>query len=220
MTYLLLIRHAQSNNNAQPEHLRIPDPGLTDLGQQQALRAAQWLDQRSITHMYASPFLRALLTAEPIAKQLKLPVTIRADIFEQGGCYRGHLPGQEIGQPGMSREEIRVRFPAWLIDEKIGASGWWSSRPYETHEQARQRAKLVATWLTQEISSQPGCHAIVTHGDFKQLLVGELLSDQRGIRQWGPIHNTSISKFVFKNGRWTLDWYNSAHHLSPDLITL
>ncbi len=219
MTQLLLIRHAQSNNNANPEHLRIPDPGLTDLGIEQANCAARWLERRNVTHLYASPFLRAMLTVEPISKQLRLPVTIRADIFEQGGCYQGHVPGEEVGQPGMSGEQIRERFPGWQVDMAISSSGWWASRPYESFIQAQQRARSVVEWFNSELAVIPGCHAIVTHGDFKHLLVSELLAKSRGVREWGPIHNTSISRFAFNDGTWQLDWFNSAHHLPHHLIT-
>ena len=37
---LFLIRHAQSENNAKPDHLRIEDPGLTELGQRPTLDLA------------------------------------------------------------------------------------------------------------------------------------------------------------------------------------
>lgn len=220
MTHLLLIRHAQSKNNANPESLRTPDPGLTELGIQQAECVAKWLQQTEVTRLYSSPFLRALLTAEPIAKQLGLPVTIRADIFEQGGCYQGHVPGEEIGQPGMSKSQIRDRFPGWHVDESITEKGWWASRPYESFDQAQLRARSVMQWLKREVAAEPGCHALVTHGDFKHLLVSELLAQSQSNQKLGAIHNTSISKFVFTDGNWELDWYNSAHHLPVHLLTL
>jgi 2,3-bisphosphoglycerate-dependent phosphoglycerate mutase len=220
MTELLLIRHAQSLNNAKPEHQRVPDPGLTELGHKQADCVARWLRQNPITRLYSSPFLRALLTVEAIANETGLPVHVRADVFEQGGCYRGHLPGEEIGQPGMSRTQILARFPDWPIDDRIGELGWWQCRPYESWEQAMARARSVVAWLSADLSQVEGCHAIVTHGDFKMLLVQELLTNSTNARIGRPFHNTSVTRFLLKQGRWELDWYNSAQHLPVELLTL
>ena len=51
---LYLVRHAQSSNNAQPEHLRVPDPGITEIGEQQAICLADWLDASSFVHLATS----------------------------------------------------------------------------------------------------------------------------------------------------------------------
>ena len=220
MTKLLLIRHAQSLNNAKPEHLRIPDPGLTDLGHEQAKRAASWLARWEVTQLYSSPFLRALQTVAPISRQLGMSVNIRADIFEQGGCYQGHLPGEEKGEPGMTRSEILRHYPAWDVDGEISDEGWWKSRPFETWEQATVRARRVASWLSATIATQDGCHAIVTHGDFKRILIYALLDDEIDERRFGPIYNTSITQFVARDGRWVLDSYNTTSHLAPNQLTL
>ena len=43
LVQLYLIRHGQSENNARPEHLRVEDAELTDLGHQQAEQLAPWI---------------------------------------------------------------------------------------------------------------------------------------------------------------------------------
>lgn len=70
---LYLVRHAQSTNNAQPESQRIPDPPLTDLGEQQAQALALAIDQLSPDHLFSSPFLRTLQTTAPVAQALGSP---------------------------------------------------------------------------------------------------------------------------------------------------
>lgn len=219
MSQIYLIRHAQSANNAQEEHLRVPDPGLTELGHCQAERTAEWLARHSITHIHTSPFLRALQTTEPIARQTGVNVSIRADIFEQGGCYRGYLPGEKIGQPGLSQCELALRHPDWRIDEDINELGWWRSRQYESLEEATVRARKVTSWINAELSKNGGWHAIVTHGDFKRLLVSELLGLPLDSLRLGPIVNAAISSFSNASGHWEMDWYNSVGHLPIDWIT-
>ncbi len=67
---LLLIRHAQSANNALPEHLRVEDPALTALGHRQAQALAVWLSTCSVNVLVASPFRRALETVEYLRREL------------------------------------------------------------------------------------------------------------------------------------------------------
>jgi 2,3-bisphosphoglycerate-dependent phosphoglycerate mutase len=46
---LLLVRHAQSANNALPTELRVHDPGLTETGNLQAEHLADWLQTLPLT---------------------------------------------------------------------------------------------------------------------------------------------------------------------------
>ena len=63
---LYLIRHAQSLNNALPEEQRVEDPGLTELGLQQADCLGKWIGTLALTKVITSPFRRALETAKRI----------------------------------------------------------------------------------------------------------------------------------------------------------
>lgn len=219
MTRLLLIRHGQSANNAQPEHLRVCDPDLTMIGVQQAHATAQHLKQFSITHLYCSPFLRALETIRPIAVAHELAVNVRPNIFEQGGCYSGYGESGKRGEPGMGFSELQKKYPDWQIDPAIAESGWWG-KDYETYEDASIRAEAVADWIVTEIAHQPGLHAMVIHADFKALLVPAILT--RGNRQieiGEPLNNVGITEFAWTTERWDLRSLNSVNHLTSDLVT-
>ena len=50
---LYLIRHGQSENNGRPEHLRVEDAELTDLGHQQAEQATAGAVANMSSHMPA-----------------------------------------------------------------------------------------------------------------------------------------------------------------------
>ena len=191
---VLLIRHGQSANNAQAEHLRVPDPALTELGIRQAAATAAWLADIRVDYVYCSPFLRALETARPIAVAKNLPVRVRADLFEQGGCYSGYEPGAERGEPGLGKSALRQQYPGWHIDESIPETGWWG-KEFETLAQARQRAAQVANWLAGEAKAVGGLHVLVIHADFKRLLLEAMLAHGRS----GPSSNGELAATTLFN---------------------
>lgn len=90
---LLLIRHAQSQNNViedRPDYAqaRQPDPPLTAHGHASARQFAQDADLGGVTHLYTSLMLRAVQTAAPIAARLNLSAHCPALIWPT------HLTGQ------------------------------------------------------------------------------------------------------------------------------
>lgn len=84
---MILLRHGQSAFNAVFSATRrdpgIPDPSLTELGQRQAETAAAALAEAGVRHIIASPYTRALQTAAPLARRLRLPVLINPVVRER-----------------------------------------------------------------------------------------------------------------------------------------
>lgn len=214
MTKVLLIRHGQSANNASAEHERVSDPDLTDLGRTQAQKlATQFAEEPRITHLYCSAFRRALETVRPIAEHLQLPVAIRADLFEQGGCYSG-FGNNRLGEAGLGASELRTEFPQWDVDTRISDEGWWG-RPYESWQAAKRRTAEVVTWLRESIAPQIGVHAFVIHADFKSLLLDELLPEVAP-STYIPLYNTSVTELAWHNDQWQLVSLNEVAHLPSE----
>ncbi len=230
MIQLLLIRHAQSANNALPESQRVPDPGLTELGYRQANALAEFFHSRPPTHLYCSAFRRALETTFPIVKKLQLTPEVRWDLFEQGGCYEGYISGKTKPFAGMGRSQIRESFGDWKIDPQILDDGWYRGHPLESDQMAVARAERVANWLTHEIVPEhrerkaPSRIACVIHADFKILLLQSLMKFatrnssseftsfyQRGQEPW----NTSLTELEWRSGEWHLNSLNQVPHLEP-----
>ncbi len=223
MTEIVLVRHAQSANNALEEHLRVPDPSLTEIGMQQAAALAAWLRDQPIHHLYCSPFLRSLETMRPLAETKRLPVRIRSDLFELGGCYSGHEAGKQRGEPGLGRSQLVDAYPAWEIDGLIAESGWWG-RDYESFEQGLLRAATVEKWLASEISSLGGIHVLIIHADFKRMLLQTMFNDQQlDDRKIDlaevPLFNTGITLCVREETGWAMGDFNSTRHLPSKLVT-
>ncbi len=221
MSKVLLIRHAQSANNAKPESQRVCDPGITELGLQQAQRTAQTLAAHEIRDLYCSPFLRSLETTRPIATISNCAPIIRADLFEEGGCYSGHLPGQKKGEPGMGRAQLQNRFPGWQVDDRIAESGWWG-REYESTAQAKQRARQVHAWLESDVVTDcDSLDVLVIHADFKYHLLEAILGDKWNEMnlQVAPLYNTSMTLLDKSNVGWRLVSLNSVLHLPTTMLS-
>lgn len=218
---LILIRHAQSENNALPDHLRVSDPNITALGELQAKKLATAVRSLEPTILYCSPFLRSLETTRPVAEATGLNPIVRQDIYEQGGCHRGYLPNPRIPEPGMSRETLTERYANWKLDERIDSTGWFDLDHYETRQEANQRARCVMNWLeTEAISHTPNDRiAMVIHADFKLRLIETLLDDIDIESKLGEIVNTSITRLSKISGRWRLDYWNVFSHLDGKEIS-
>ena len=94
---MILLRHGQSEFNLRKSATHV-DPGiedarLTEYGHHQAEQAAHRLAGERIGRIVASPYTRALQTAEPIARRLGLKVEIQAVVRERFGlaCDIGTL---------------------------------------------------------------------------------------------------------------------------------
>lgn len=75
MTKLILIRHGQSLANARHLFAGHSDFDLSELGLEQARRAADWIaTHETVSAIYASDLLRAYHTATPLGERLGLPV--------------------------------------------------------------------------------------------------------------------------------------------------
>ena len=104
---VLLVRHGQSEWNAQGRWQGQADPPLSDLGRAQARAASQSLG--ALDAIFASDLLRAAETAAIIAEQLGVgPVIIEPDLRER-----------DAGEwSGLTRPEILERYPGYLPEDR------------------------------------------------------------------------------------------------------
>lgn len=73
-THLYLIRHGQSAGNAEGRFGGHGPTPLSELGKRQADRTAKALAKEGVTCIYSSDLVRAVETAEPLAKLLNIPI--------------------------------------------------------------------------------------------------------------------------------------------------
>ena len=73
------------------------DPGLSELGHQQAERAADWLaDEPAVHALYVSPMHRARETAAPIAERLDLEPRVEEGVAEFDRDADAYVPMEEL----------------------------------------------------------------------------------------------------------------------------
>jgi broad specificity phosphatase PhoE len=112
VTTLLLVRHGETDWNAEGRLQGHTDRPLNDYGRRQAAELAERLADEGADAIYASDLVRARDTAEIIGARLGLPVVIDADLREKNwGNWEG-LTGDErvrVEFVGESTEEHRER---------------------------------------------------------------------------------------------------------------
>ncbi|HZT17760.1 MAG TPA: histidine phosphatase family protein [Dongiaceae bacterium] len=159
---MILLRHGQSEFNVVYSATRvdpgIPDPRLTEDGRRQALVAAAALAGHSLERLIASPYTRALETAEIVARALGLPVEVEPLVREH--C-RFHC---DIGSP---RSELCRRWPH--LDFAELEERWWPDLD-ETEARLLRRAED----FRRRMAAEPRWRrtAVVTHWGFIRALTG------------------------------------------------
>lgn len=232
---LYIIRHAQSVANAEPDHRKHPaDPALTDIGQVQAKRLADYLKTgyedvpRKITgyrftHMLVSPMLRTLQTATPIREVYRsIPAMVRVDIHEHGGAVAWKNGGY-INEYGLTRAQMQERFPLFELPDEVRDDGWWhNGHGLETRRECQGRAQVIAADLLKRAqngsSYSPEQLALVIHGTLIDDLIHAIL-DIEGDSYYYFHYNTAITRIDYINGCPVLRYTNRVDHLPTDMLT-
>ncbi len=159
---VILLRHGETVFNVVFGRTRrdpgIRDPRLTERGREQAAEAAHALAGNSITHVLASPYTRAIQTANVIARALDVPLVIDETIRERFSY------SCDVGTP---RSVLATRWPDYTFDHLNDI--WWPDREEPISQfQARcdafrRRMAASADWRTA---------AVVTHWGVIRALTG------------------------------------------------
>lgn len=239
-----IIRHAQSTNNAlMDQGRRSQDPDLTEMGQEQAGRVAQFISSGAsrdpwfnpvtgfsrphngrgfgLTHLYTSAMYRALLTTRAIAEACGLRPGVWVALHEHGGIYLNR-DGVDIGHPGMTRREIVSHFPAFVLPDEVTERGWYdTTQGQEPLSRSQGRAIDVAAELRHRAVVDPNARiGLVTHGTFIDGLLKALLNQLPSHHLHYLHYNTGITRLDFSDGEKVMVRYmNRIDHLPPNLIS-
>ncbi len=155
---LILIRHAL------PERVEDcdgpADPGLTDVGHEQARRLAGWLRDEDIDHVASSPKRRAVETALPLATQRDLEMEIVEGFSEIDGGSTSYIPYEQ-----MKRERHEI----W----RHLRSGRWKEAGFIDPD--RFRDEVAGTFAAWEPEHRDRTVAVVAHSGTINALVSHLL---------------------------------------------
>lgn len=169
---MFLLRHGQSHFNLHYGSTRedpgLRDPGLTELGRRQVAAAAEILRRHEVRAIVASPYTRALETAEIVAETLRLAVTVDPILGEQAvfTC--------DIGTP---RAALVERWPRLALDHI--ADEWWP--PLAESEASLERRCREFRARMAEGGAWRGT-VVVTHYHVIRTLTGHVLPNAGLVR--------------------------------------
>jgi len=169
---MILVRHGQSEFNVVFSVTRVDpgirDPRLTAEGRRQAEAVAESLEGHGILRLIASPYSRALETAEIMARRLRVSVAVDPIVGERAAFTC------DIGTP---RAELEARWPHLSLDHL--EDQWWPTLE-ESEAQlgdrcARFRARMTghADWRAV---------AVITHWGFIRGLTGLTVTNCAALR--------------------------------------
>lgn len=136
----------------------IQDPRLTQRGREQAAEAARTLASKSVTHVLASPYTRAIQTANVIARALNVPLEIDETIRERFSYTC------DIGTP---RAVLATRWPEYAFDHLDDL--WW---PDDEEPLSQFQARCDAFRWHMAASGNWCTTVVVTHWGVVRALTG------------------------------------------------
>lgn len=149
-TRVIMVRHGESQGNAEGFFAGQTDIPLTPLGVQQAERTAEYLKDRQIDRIYSSDLIRSMQTAAPTARMHALDIIPERGLREIYGGRWEHVPYGELTE----------RFPedraAWKAHIGLArASGG------ESVAEVAERVRKTVERLVRENSGS--CIALFSH---------------------------------------------------------
>lgn len=184
-TRILLIRHGQSQGNAERRFGGHTATTLSELGHRQAEATARALAAEGVTAIYTSDLLRAVETAAPLARETGLQVT-QSDAFRERSV--GHMEG-------LTFTEAAEQYP----DEYAALLRRDFEHVLRGGESYRQLLDRAAHALDQAIAdNRDGTVAVFTHTGTACILVLHLMGalDSPELRPvWIATSNCGITRF-------------------------
>lgn len=179
MNEILVIRHGETDWNAQGRLQGTMDTPLNTQGIRQAEAAAQALKGQGIRLIYASPLIRARITAEIIGKALGVPIV-----------YRDGLKEKDFGtMQGLTLEEIDARYGEQLWSERSVLDAALPGG--ESNRAVLSRLEPVI----EEVKALQERVLVVTHGAVARLLYRLLTQPEEEAFHRFRLHNCEILAF-------------------------
>ena len=211
------IRHGESESNIVTglAAAKNYDAPMTKRGHDQALALGKRLNKSGIIFdkIYSSSLTRAIQTTEDILTGMSyknIEFKKKNEIIEQQIPMWSGKKLEEVMTP-----EIKI-----LSGEK---GKWFQPADGESERQVERRA---SNWIEDEFIDNkkwlenPGSYkiAVIGHGNTSRAIFQYIMGfDERLIYRLG-IDNTSISRFIFDSGGWSVACLNDKAHLEGDLL--
>ncbi|MEI7915324.1 MAG: histidine phosphatase family protein [Mycobacteriaceae bacterium] len=216
--HLVLVRHGQTQSNADSRMQGQLDTDLSDLGRSQAVTTAEILSTRKPLAIYASHLRRAWDTAEELAKRSGLTVNRQENLQETA-----------LGEwQGMTHHEVDAAYPGQR--EIWRDSPRWAPPGGESRIDVADRSVPVVKHVVDNepewgVDGSERPVVLVAHGGVICALTAALLDlpvDSWPVfRVMGNASWTQLSAHGdarFSELRWRLDVWNASAQVSNDVL--
>lgn len=165
----MLLRHGESEGNAQARMQGRRDYPLTALGREQAARAGQFIAGQTLAFaaVYVSPLARAFETASIVAAQGVGPEPVVDEDLPEIGA--GKLEG-------LSEPEIEVAYPEFM-HRPLTVTGDFADYGGESYEDVQARVRRLLTRIEHRHRVKEERVLLVGHGGFNYQLAKTLMCE-------------------------------------------
>jgi broad specificity phosphatase PhoE len=189
MTELLLVRHGETDWNAERRFQGHADPPLNDIGRRQARELADELAGERIDAVYTSDLARARETAAILAERGGIPVVALPELREI-----------DVGEwQGLTWPEIEERYPEGVRAWHETGNGWQQGETYD------ELGARILTVLRRIVAEHAGERVLVVgHGGtvraIRAHLEGRSVAESR--RQSPAIGNCEVFRVGSEDGQF------------------
>lgn len=205
LTRICLVRHGETEWNAERRIQGQIDIALNATGLRQATAAGRWLKPAGIVALYSSDLQRAWRTAQLIGEALGLAPTPVPEMRERRyGVFEG-----------LTYDEARERHPAGYA----AFEGRNADYAFENGESLGAMFARVTGKLREIAASHPGqTVAIVLHGGVLDIINRFVRGNPLEMPRDFLIPNAGINWIAAVDGNWRLETWGETEHLEPGAL--
>lgn len=185
---MYLQRHGESEANEQRVYSCVKlDPALTENGKKQIESYLEYYNKLQIDNIVSSPSKRAIETAEIIAHNLGLPITLDKTLHE---VDMGDLEGEP------QDEESNIKLFTSIIDNWLSGDGKMKFPNGESYIDVKERIDhVVKNYMNRKNI------LLVAHATFFACLMGQQLKYKNSIFE---IFLPHAGRAKYENGNWIM----------------
>lgn len=207
MKTLYLIRHGETDHNAEGRAMGQMDVPLNVRGLEQARQTAEFLRRYPIERIVSSDLARSMVTAQPLAEALGLSVEPDARLRE---LSFGILEGKTVAECAAADPESVDRWRGGDFDAALPGG--------ESRRSLMQRTRAV---LDEILSGSHAHIALFSHGGTLNALHTHMVehghpSPREHIPRAFRFHNAAVSMAAWADEQWRFLVVNSTFHLGEE----
>lgn len=204
-TRICLVRHGETEWNAERRIQGQIDIGLNTIGLRQAEAAGRWLRNKDIDALYSSDLKRAWLTAQAIGRAVGLvPVAEPALRERRYGVFEG-----------LTYEEARQKFP----EGYAAFEGRNAAYDFENGESLVVMFERVTGRLQKIVADHPGQNVVVVvHGGVLDIVNRFVRGNSLETPRDFLIPNAGINWVACGDGQWSVETWAETGHLESGAL--